>query len=265
MPYFERPGFSFHYEVVEGALPADTVFLHGNLASNLWWEPAREILRTKGEPHWKGRMVLAEWRGFGGSVNFNGALDLPTLAEDVNALVRSLELEAPRLVGHSTGGVIALAALASAPSLYERALLLDSVTPEGVPFGPEALAAFAEMGRNRDTCAAILLSTIHGGNLSEAFRERIVDAAFNAHPAVWQGVPEMLRPPLPRINLEAVRCPVLVAHGEHDNVLTVAGARSLAQALPRGELKVLPGRGHCPNVEDPELFVQLALGFLHRS
>lgn len=265
MPYFERPGFSFHYEVVEGALPADTIFLHGNLAANLWWEPARELWQAKAKPEWQGRMVLAEWRGFGGSREFSGALDLPTLGDDVNALVRGLKLQHPRLVGHSTGGVIALYALAAEPSLYDRALLLDSVTPEGVPFGPEALAAFAQMGKDRATCAAILLSTIHGGTLSAALRERIVDAAFNAHPAVWQGVPTMLRPPLPPLALERISCPVLVAHGEHDAVLPVAGARSLAQALPKGELQVLPGRGHCPNVEDPALFVGLAHDFLFRA
>lgn len=262
MPFLDRPGFRLHYEVVENALPGDVLFLHGNLASNLWWEPAREQWAAKKNPSWKGRMILAEWCGCGASHEFEGALDLPTLAADTNALADALGLQNVGLVGHSTGGIIALYAAKEAPRHYGRILLLDSVTPEGVPFGPEALGAFDQMSRDREFCAAVILGTIHGGNLSEEFRQRIVDATFGVNPRVWRGVPSMLKSPAPVLSLADIPQLTLVVHGEEDAVLPVKKAAAMAEALPRGEFRALPGRGHCPNVEDPALFVNVAHHFL---
>ena len=261
MARFERPGFSFHYELIEGAAPRDTLFLHGNLASNLWWEPMLEHWPKSSGP---GRLILAEWRGCGKSTAFEGSFDLPTLAADVNALLEHLKVSptAPaNLVAHSTGGLIGLHAMAAAPKLYHQALLLDPVSPEGVELGPEMIAAFAQMSRDRAFCAAVILGTIHGGNLSEGFRERIVDAAFGVSPRIWSEVPKLIHRP-PALDFSRLNHPTLVAHGELDQVLPIAASVALAKALPRGEFRALPGRGHCPNVEDPAAFAALARGFL---
>ncbi|RYZ95931.1 MAG: alpha/beta hydrolase, partial [Proteobacteria bacterium] len=195
MAYLELPGFRFHYEVIENALPGDALFLHGNLAANLWWEPVKKEWATRKDPSWKGRMILAEWRGCGKSRDFDGTLSVDTLAADVQALAKHLKLDEAGLVGHSTGGIIALHAALSGTTIFDRLLLLDSVTPEGVPFGPEALQLFDQMAVDRATCAAVILSTIHGGNLAEEFRERIVDATFAVSPKIWHGVPAMLKSP----------------------------------------------------------------------
>jgi len=219
--------------------------------------------------HWPkssgpGRLILAEWRGCGKSTAFEGSFDLPTLAADVNALLEHLKVSptAPaNLVAHSTGGLIGLHAMAAAPKLYHQALLLDPVSPEGVELGPEMIAAFAQMSRDRAFCAAVILGTIHGGNLSEGFRERIVDAAFGVSPRIWSEVPKLIHRP-PALDFSRLNHPTLVAHGELDQVLPIAASVALAKALPRGEFRALPGRGHCPNVEDPAAFAALARGFL---
>jgi pimeloyl-ACP methyl ester carboxylesterase len=43
---------------------------------------------------------------------------------------------------------------------------------------------------------------------------------------------------------EKVRCPVLVVHGEQDQIVPLELGRRLAQALPRAELLEVPGHGH---------------------
>jgi 3-oxoadipate enol-lactonase len=261
MAQLARPGFSFHYELIESAAPRDTLFLHGNLAANLWWEPMLEHWPRSSGP---GRLILAEWRGCGKSSAFEGPFDLPTLAADVNALLEHLGASpaAPaNLVAHSTGGLIGLHAMAAAPELYHQALLLDPVSPEGVELGPEMIAAFAQMSHDRAFCAAVILGTIHGGNLSAGFRERIVDAAFGVSPRIWGEVPALIHQP-PALDFSLLTHPTLVAHGELDQVLPIAASETLAKALPRGEFQVLLGRGHCPNVEDPASFSALARGFL---
>jgi aminoacrylate hydrolase len=258
MAQFQRPGFSQHYEVVDGVFDQDTLFLHGNLAANLWWEPALEI--AKKQRPGKGRAVLAEWRGCGGSREFQGGLNLATLGADCNALLEHLGLGPVNLVGHSTGGLIGLHALAQAPERYAKAVLLDTVAPDGVQFGPEMRDAFQQMSRDRDFCATVILGTIQGGGLTETFRQRIADAAFNVAPEIWAGVPRMLQSP-PPLDLASLSHPVLVLHGELDQVLPLEKSEQLSRNLGQGRFHKLSGRGHCCNVEDPGLFVELMGSF----
>src|SRR5206468_3227919 len=49
----------------------------------------------------------------------------------------------------------------------------------------------------------------------------------------------------------AVRCPATLVWGSLDRLVPVSGARRLADALVQGELVVLDGVGHCPQVERP--------------
>jgi pimeloyl-ACP methyl ester carboxylesterase len=46
--------------------------------------------------------------------------------------------------------------------------------------------------------------------------------------------------------------PALVVHGEQDVAIDLAAARALADALPAGELVVVPGAGHAANLTHPE-------------
>ncbi|RZA07034.1 MAG: alpha/beta hydrolase [Proteobacteria bacterium] len=262
MAFLDLPGFRLHYEVLENALPGDVLFLHGNLAANLWWEPAKTEWASRRDPSWKGRMILAEWRGCGKSAEFEGSLSIDLLAADMQALAKHLKLDEAGLVGHSTGGIIALHAALSGTTIFDRLLLLDSVTAEGVAFGADALSAFDLMAKDRATCAAVILGTIHGGSLSEEFKDRIVEATFTVSPKIWRGVPAMLKSPAPWLDYKLIRQRILVLHGEEDNVLPIAEARAMAAALPNAEFRALPGRGHCTNVEDPALFVTIAHDFL---
>jgi pimeloyl-ACP methyl ester carboxylesterase len=61
--------------------------------------------------------------------------------------------------------------------------------------------------------------------------------------------------------LAAVRCPVRVVHGAADPYFSVQHSAMIA-ARAQGELIVLPGLGHSPHSEAPELFAPLLLGFL---
>lgn len=291
MPRFQRPGFSMNYTVIDGILPRDTLFLHGNLSSNLWWEPAiaewkkqMEDCRAEtgqspasaahagGRPKdgqspslgalAKGRAILAEWRGCGGSREFEGGLDIHTLAEDANALLENLGITNANIIGHSTGGLIALHAMSARPELYHRALLLDPVSPDGLELPPEIAGAFTRMSQEKDFCSAVILSTIHGGSLSEGYRQQIAKAAFEVAPAVWLGVPQMLTTP-PALAIQRITHPVLVAHGEFDAVLPLEKSKALAASLLKGKFMEVSGRGHCTNVEDPERFTGIVDGFLY--
>jgi pimeloyl-ACP methyl ester carboxylesterase/predicted glycosyltransferase len=57
---------------------------------------------------------------------------------------------------------------------------------------------------------------------------------------------------------QGVACPVLVIHGEEDEIVLHANGAVLAD-LTRGRLLTMEGSGHCPHVRDP-VAVNLALG-----
>ena len=129
MPFFERQKIRMHYEIHEGLVDRDVIAFHGNLASNIWWKPVLDELRKTSGGTKKGRFIAAEWRGCGKSTGLSSEeeLNLPALADDYNALLRSLGASQAAVVAHSTGGLIALYSMRRAPDLYSRALLLDPV------------------------------------------------------------------------------------------------------------------------------------------
>ncbi|HEY0195091.1 MAG TPA: alpha/beta fold hydrolase [Kofleriaceae bacterium] len=57
--------------------------------------------------------------------------------------------------------------------------------------------------------------------------------------------------------LGGIACPALVIHGEQDRIIDKRTSEDLAQALPRGELVVLRGVGHAPQLEAPRMVSKL--------
>jgi pimeloyl-ACP methyl ester carboxylesterase len=54
-----------------------------------------------------------------------------------------------------------------------------------------------------------------------------------------------------REELGRVQCPTLLIWGENDPFGSLSTGRQIAEALPRAELRVLPGGGHLPWLDDP--------------
>jgi pimeloyl-ACP methyl ester carboxylesterase len=63
-------------------------------------------------------------------------------------------------------------------------------------------------------------------------------------------------------NPEEIRCPVLIACGTLDFLLGPHQGQRFVKLLPNAKLKMLPGCGHIPMPDDPELCVQTILDFI---
>ena len=64
--------------------------------------------------------------------------------------------------------------------------------------------------------------------------------------------------------LGGVSVPVLVLRGEEDPLVSDVQARRTAEAFPDAEFLTIPGAGHLPQEERPELFATAVNGFLLR-
>ena len=67
---------------------------------------------------------------------------------------------------------------------------------------------------------------------------------------------------LPR--LPEIKVPVLLVGGEHDEAAPDT-LMTYRDALPRGEMFVLPNASHCHHLEQPSLFLSAVRDFLHRA
>lgn len=259
--------FEMNADVIEGLMPFDTLFIHGNLASNTWWQPTvaeLEIRKNHAAKPPEGKWIAAEWRGCGKSAapKSEEELNPRELAKDYLALLDSLDVKKACAVGHSTGGVIALCAALIDPSRFEKIVLLDSVGASGVQFGPEMYDAFTQMSQSREFCAAVMGGTIHENDASSPLFQRIVDDAFGIAKINWHGVPRQLHTFNIADQVSQIKTPVLVLHGELDPVIPLDTGKTLAAQLPNARLEILTGQGHSPNVENPKLFVDHLLKFL---
>lgn len=264
MAKIELQNHSMNVDVTNAVLPLDTIFLHGNLASNTWWEPSLALWKQAAKPGLEGRAIMAEWRGCGKSdaPKKEEELHPSALADDYIALCAKLGIKKACLVGHSTGGIIALYAMLKAPQLFDRAVLLDSVGATGIQFGPEMYAAFTQMSQDRAVCEAVMNGTIQGNDMKSPLFQRIVDDTHATAKINWHGVPKMLHVTNISADLEKIQQKVLVLHGELDPIIPVESSRILAAGLPNAKLEILPKQGHSTNVENPALFVAKVNEFL---
>ncbi len=235
----------------------DVLFIHGNLASTVWWEPTAAAWKARG-PQGRGALITADWRGCGKNPKWpiDKPFSLQELAEDFLALLRKRGTANVGVVGHSLGGLIALQMMILDPRLFSRAVLLDPVGAKGVVFDDSMYEAFRLMARDREMTKAVILGTVRNSDqLDSQFAERLTDDAFKAAQGIGASVLGILK----TVNLveatRTVKVPTLILHGHHDQVIPLSDSHHLASTMVNAQLQVLPNAGHCWNVENPGAFV----------
>jgi pimeloyl-ACP methyl ester carboxylesterase len=234
---------ALHYRQA-GAGP-DVVLLHHATGSMRTWRKLMPALATQF------RATAYDRPGFGQS-RWLETWPLDYLDQDVADLIAvldALELERAALVGHSDGATIALLAAARHPRRVAAVLAESPHVAVEVPRCPDAIEQFvAELAESPDLQAS--LERNHGpraGQVVQRWQDRWCDPAF----WLWDV----------SADLAAVRCPVLVVHGADDPYFSVQHSAMIA-ARTQGELTILPGVGHSPHSEVPELYAPLLIEFL---
>ena len=190
---------------------------------------------------------------------------MPALASGFVEMVRGLGLSQVNLVGHSTGGLIALLAILEAPQLFHKAVLLDPVAADGIQFGPEMYDAFSKMREDRAFCESVMVGTIHNGQASDPLVQGLVDDAFQVNGMIWHGIPDALKEIDIRSELKKINQPILVMHGEFDTLLPKEKSAAISRGVQNGEFMEMKGHGHSMNVESLEKFANVINEFLYES
>jgi len=249
-----------HY-TIEGEGPMVTMSHSLGCNLSMWDDQARAL---KGSY----RVLRYDTRGHGQTSAPSGPYTFEQMADDLHGLLTGLGITETHFVGISMGGMIGQVFALKHPQMLRSLVLCDTTSR----YPPDIWSAWEER----------ILTVVARGMepMVEPTLLRWFTAPFRKQRQdVMNRVRAMLRstPPkgyigcchaIPRINtterLREVRCPALVIVGEEDPGTPVAMARTIHAALPSAELAILPSASHLSNLEQPEEFNRLLLGFLDK-
>ena len=229
------------------------------------WEP------VAGELSQQFNLILLDNRGVGRSVMKRAPHDIADFAVDLVELMDHLQLERAHVVGISLGGMIAQQLAIDHPSRIDR-LVLVSCTNRFGPYLREVAKLLAHALRHfkpelfRRTVELL-------GTAPQFLDEHAEDIEQLISRERYEGVPRMalarqLRclarhdcDDLPDFNITA---PTLVVAGSQDMLIPACYAERMAKEIPGCEFVSVPGCGHNPFTENPDVMVSLLTRFLSR-
>jgi len=231
-----RDGYSLRYADTGRGEPVFLCF-HGLADTLEVWDALAGPLAERG------RVVRIDQRGHGESGAPPGPCTREDLARDAIAVLDALVIDRAIAVGHSVGGIVAMAAALAAPERVAGLVLIGTASrcSERTAAWYERIALAAEQHGGDG-----LVRAIYG---EESRRRARGDARAIAHVArmLTSLYSDPLTPKLP-----AIACPVLLLVGEKDRMGPKA-SQTIRDALPpgRAELEVMPGCGHWPQLDVP--------------
>jgi len=273
------------YHVAEAGDGPLVLFLHG--FPEFWWAWRHQLRSFVAAGY---RAVAADLRGYGGSDHPPRGYDLPSLGEDVAALVRALGSPDAVIVGHDWGGLVGWTCAATHPKLVRRLVPVSTPHPRRlrqslarnltqlrasgnalafqVPWAPERklraddaaevgrlLHAWASPGWPDDETADTYRAAFQIGNTPFCALEYYRWAVRSIpRPDGRRYAATMSRP---------IDVPVLQIHGSADPLVLASSAQGSGQFVTAPyRWRLLEGVGHFPHEEDPQRFDDTVLAWL---
>lgn len=240
------------------------VFHHGWPLSSDDWDTQMLYFLEQGY-----RVVAHDRRGHGRSDQTDTGNEMDTYAQDVIELARHLDLKDAIHIGHSTGGgEVARYAARAEPGRLAKAVLIGAVppvmaktesNPDGLPmevfdgFRTALITNRAQFfldipsgpffGFNREG------AKVSQGQIQNWWRQGMMGGAK----AQYDCIKAFSETDFTE-DLKAISVPVLVMHGEDDQIVPIANTSALAVKLVQnGTLKTYPGLSHAPFATHPDL------------
>lgn len=234
------------------------LFIHGYTQSRLSWDKQMHSDLTE-----EFRIVALDNRGHGRSEKPRGAYaDSALWADDIQAVIDTLGLEDPALVGWSYGGLIIADYL--------------SVHGEANVGGVNMVGAISKIGTH-DAMAVIgedfveLVAAFESTDVEESvsglaeFLRRCTYGDPSPQDLYYMLGFNAIVPPYVRTGLHSrevthdallagIDSPVLITHGEEDTIVLPAAAQEHAEAIPNARTSFYPEVGHAPFWEDADRF-----------
>lgn len=197
-------------------------------------------------------LILPDLRGFGESVSSAPAWTMRGLADDLASLLDHLGLDSAFLAGHSMGGYVALAFADAYPTRVRGLALVSSQAAADPPerkAGRHAQARQIEEDGIGETVAGMTTKLTS----DERVQKFVHDLMRKQKPAGYIGALKAMAERSDTMSvLEANSFPVLLIHGDADELIPLERAREIQAKVPRARMVELSGVGHMPMMESPQ-------------
>ncbi|BBF41764.1 non-heme chloroperoxidase [Lachnospiraceae bacterium KM106-2] len=243
------------------------VFLHGWPGSHKLFEYQFNCLPKMGY-----RCIGIDQRGFGQSDKPVTGYDYDRLADDVSAVLCALDLDHVTLLGHSTGGAIAVRYMARYhQERVSRLVLCAAAAPSLIR------RSYFPYGQTKETVEKIIQDTYEDrpnmlrgfGNLffyqhiTEAFSDWFFQLGLQAAgwataeiAKTWLLEEELFE------DLKRIHAPTLILHGIHDQVCYFPLAKAQQHAITNSILIPFRDSGHGLFYEEKDKFNQELMTFI---
>lgn len=266
------------------------VMIHGNMSSGLHYKPLIERFQDQY------RIIAPDMRGFGDSSYVNEFNDLEELAGDMLALLEKLNVHKYVVFGWSTGGAVALKMAALKPSEVEKVVLIESCSYKGYPIFKKDSQGKPIVGEYYQSKAEVAKDPVQVAPVVQIFNSGATDYMK----AIWDQLIYTVNKPsaedndfymsetmkerclvdvdwaLTRFNMsdtyngvtqgdgtiKDVTCPVLSFWSKKDFVVLEYMVDETVAALTNATKVKLPGSGHSPLLDVPDLLTKEIKHFL---
>lgn len=262
-------GSEMHYAKAGSGPPL--LLLHGLLGGSFCWRfniPDLAARRT---------IYALDLPGLGLSDSpSKGDCGMEAQAKRLGEFIEAAGLENVDIVASSWGGAIALLLAADSPAVHSL-VLAAPVNPWSQSGLDRVRFCGSAFGGLLVRCALPLSRRFHHIGLERMYgdRARIRPGTLEGYSALlqrrgrarslinilrhWEHDLQVLHQAIPR-----VQTPTLLIWGSKDGAVDPRSAERLRNSLARCRLKMLPGIGHLPFEESPEVFNHLVLDFIER-
>jgi len=245
-------------EVVRAGAGAPLLVLHDELGWTGWLDWHERLSRDR-------ELIIPLQPGYGDSPAVDWIASYRDLAGLYAGYLRQEGLDRVDVIGFSAGGYIAAEMAAACPTHF-RSLVL--VAPLGVrPASGEIFDFLAVTVRGHvDVLVAggqgVDYERLYGGTMTADQFERLEDARAETARLGWE--PFMFNPSLPHL-LEGIGdLPTLIVWGELDAICPRGCVEVYRNSIPHARTEILPGVGHCPELQDPDLLLATINPFIAR-
>jgi pimeloyl-ACP methyl ester carboxylesterase len=225
-------GFNMYYEVYGTGEPL--LFIHGNGGSMKAFKQQVNFFAGKF------KLILADSRAQGKSIDTSDSLTYEMMADDFNELLNQLKVDSCNVIGWSDGGINALLLAMRHPKKVKR------LVSTGANLWPDSTALDPWVYKD----------ILNGYN--KILTEPVLPESANKKKTFGL----MLREPhIALKDLSRISCPSLIIGGDHEAILPVHTAL-IAQAIPKSYLWIVPNSGHATLIRYRDDFNKTVLDFM---
>jgi len=232
--YADIRGFKMYYEVYGKGQPL--LFIHGNGGSMSSFSNQLTYFSKKF------KVIMADSRAQGKSVDESDTLSYEMMADDFSALLDHLKLDSCFVVGWSDGGINALLLSMRHPEKVKKmAITGANLWPDTTALDPWMYHEMVTSYNNAKTSS----STPKSRSDSKLLRLMLY------------------QPHIRQTQLKEITSPTLVIGGDHDVILP-QHTLIIAASIPKSNLWILPNAGHSTPINYKDEFNKIVMDFFMR-